>query len=123
MKADHSMSMVSIKFSFNPSKKKTRGKPNSPVLSLFPSYYFVFLPVLIHELLVKLGNAANPLRARSQESGTEMQSAFLLAESVTRNDADAGGFEESHAVKLIGGAAFSSRSLRSLSSFPSPLDP
>lgn len=63
------------------------------------------LPVLVHELLVKLDNAAHPLGAGSKESSAEVQGALGLSESAAGNDADAGGVEELHGVELVGGAA------------------
>lgn len=63
------------------------------------------LPVFIHKLLVELDNAAHPLRPRGEERGAEMQRPFLLAESGSRNDADAGGLEQAHGVELVRGAA------------------
>lgn len=61
--------------------------------------------ILIHELLVELDNAANPLGTRSKEGSAEVQATLLLTEPRTRNNADAGSLEELHAVKLVGGAA------------------
>lgn len=61
--------------------------------------------ILIHELLVELDNAANPLGTRSKEGSAEVQATLLLTEPRTRNNADAGSLEELHAVELVGGAA------------------
>lgn len=56
---------------------------------------------LLHELLVELGDSANPLSARSEESGSEMQSALLLSKATSCNDTDTGCIEQSQAVVLI----------------------
>lgn len=60
---------------------------------------------LVHELLVELLDAADPLGAGGQEGGAEVQAALPLAEAGAGDDADAGGLEQAHAVELVGGAA------------------
>lgn len=72
------------------------------------------LPVLVHKLLVELGDSVNPLSSGSKESGTEVQGALLLSEAATRDNADAGGLEQSHAVELIRRAVLGLGSLGSL---------
>lgn len=72
------------------------------------------LTVLVHELLVELDDATNPLGARGEESSPEMEGALALAEAGAGDDADAGSFEEPHAVELIGSAALGGGSLGSL---------
>lgn len=72
---------------------------------LFDLFYLIST-VLVKELVVKLDNAASPLRAGSQESGAEVKGVLLLAEAASGDDADTGGLKEAHAVELIGRAAF-----------------
>lgn len=72
------------------------------------------LLVLLQELTVELDNAVNPLGAGSEEGGSEVKGALLLAETGASDDADTGGLEETHAVELIGGSALSLGGLSSL---------
>jgi hypothetical protein len=57
---------------------------------------------LIHEVLVELGNTADPVGARSQESRPEMKSTLLLTKARARNHTDTGRVEKTRAVELIG---------------------
>lgn len=63
---------------------------------------------------MELGDSVNPLSSRSKESGTEVQGALLLSEAAARDDADAGGLEQSHAVEFIRRAVLRLGSLNSL---------
>lgn len=63
---------------------------------------------------MELGDSVNPLSSGSKESGTEVQRALLLSESAARDDADTGGLEQSHAVKLVRRAVLRLSSLNSL---------
>lgn len=73
-------------------RKKKKKRPNR-------------LPILVHKLLVKLDNLANPLRARRKKRSTEMQRALLLAKATSRNDANTRSIQHLQAVKLIRVAA------------------
>lgn len=73
-----------------------------------------YSPVLVHKVLVELGDSVNPLGARSKESGTEVQGALFLSEAAAGDDADAGGLEQSHAVELVGRAVLGLGGLNSL---------
>jgi hypothetical protein len=55
---------------------------------------------------VELGDSANPLGARSEESGSEMQSSLLLAESTSCNNTNTGCVEQSQAVVFVCVSAF-----------------
>lgn len=72
------------------------------------------LRVLGHELVVELYNPLNPVSTRCKECGPEVQRVLLLTEPRSRDNADSGGFEQAHAVELIGSAAFFSGSLDGL---------
>lgn len=66
----------------------------------------ISIPELIHESLMEFRDLSNPLSARSQERGPEMQSPFFLTESTARHHADPRCVEEAKAVELVGCAAF-----------------
>lgn len=72
------------------------------------------LLVLVDKVVVELDNAVNPLGTRCQESSTEVQRAFSLAETATSNCADTGSLEQLHAVELVGLAVLGGSSLVSL---------
>ena len=55
---------------------------------------------------MELLNFAHPLRARSQEGGSEVQRTFFLAETAAGNNAHPGSVEEAEAVELVGLAVF-----------------
>ena len=63
------------------------------------------LSELIHKLLVELGNAAYPFRARREESGPKVQSPLLLSETGTRHNTDTCCVKQAKAVVLIGSLA------------------
>lgn len=63
---------------------------------------------------MELGDSVNPLSSGSKESGTEVQGALLLSEAAAGDDTDAGGLEQSHAVKLVRRAVLRLGSFNSL---------
>ena len=92
--------------------KKTRQTvvpDHIPLLFLF-FYYMqstsICLFVLSHKGIVEVHNPLNPVGARGQESSPEVQRVLLLSEPRAGDDADSGGFEETHAVEFVRGAVF-----------------
>lgn len=59
------------------------------------------LPEFIHELGMELGDALNPVRARSEERGPEVQRSLLLPEAGAWDDADTRGVQKAHTVELV----------------------
>ena len=66
----------------------------------------ICLFVLGHKGIVEIDNPLNPVGARSEESGPEVQGVLLLPEPRAGDDTDSGGFEETHAVEFVRGAVF-----------------
>lgn len=59
------------------------------------------VPKLRHETLVEFGDLADPLRARGEERGPEVQGPFLLPKARAWNHADARGVEQFEAVEFV----------------------
>lgn len=55
---------------------------------------------------MELDDPPDPLRARREEGGAEMQGALLLPEAGPGNDADAGGVQEAETPELVREAGF-----------------
>lgn len=74
----------------------------------------ICLFVLGHKGIVEIHNPLDPVGARGEESGPEVQRILLLSEPRAGDDADSGGFEKTHAVEFVSGAVFGCCGLDSL---------